>query len=942
MQQRLLVRARSLAAFRRALAERATAGTWREIRDRAVVVPTRAAGELLRQTIEARAIADGRAGVVCPDFLTRDDLWATFHASLGDGRRWLSRLEREVLLTRAAREVLDRRRFERPPFRLRPGLVSAMLDFHDELGRRQRTVRRLARAVFDELRGERGTDRGSEQLIDQARFLAFAFLAYRRLAAESGGVDEAELRRTLLTTQPALACRELVVAVADHPADPRGLWPADFDLIGRLSGIRRIEVVMTDEAHDAGFRERLEGELPGIVEERAADVSDAPRLETSARVGRPPVFVSRDREEELRDVARTVRARASGGTLACATAIVFHRPLPYLYLAQQVLADAGIPYQAFDALPLAAEPFASLVDLFLTVAGSGGTAESVAALTGSPLFMVHANDPAARSPELAPAAIAAAVAFREAPRASTQVAALTSFLRTHAAAGPPGPPSVRLERVRAAVLSVLDDLASAFGRHDDAPRATETLTALIHHAIEGRTFAPERGARAGVRLVDAEAARFGDFEQVFLVGLVETDWTERPRRNVFFPASLLAALGWPPDRARVEAQRAAFRDVLTVARQRTRLSAFELDGDTLVGLSTMIGAAEALPTEEVPETPPIRLFTDERLDGTVGPGAFGPAPAEWLRARLSRPPLTDAAYAGTIARRPAEVYRVSRVDRYVTCPFKYFAERVLRLPEARRASAGLDPLERGTLLHGVFETFYERWQRAGHGAITALNLADAEELFAAVADEKIAELPEADRSLERLRLTGSIVAPGVADRVFELEVAAGRPVVRRLIEVELAGTFRFPILHGLAERDIAIKGKADRIDVLDDGSIRVVDYKLGRMPDLERSIQIGVYAHCARQQLEAADGRPHPVSGAAYLAFGDERRLEGSLARQSVDVAAAVETRASAFASAVERIEAGDFPPRPLKPAECTWCGFAVVCRKEYRLEDEDEPAESV
>ena len=56
-----------------------------------------------------------------------------------------------------------------------------------------------------------------------------------------------------------------------------------------------------------------------------------------------------------------------------ATAVVFHRPLPYLYLAQRVFADAHVPYQAFDALPLAAQPYAALLDVVLTAARTGVT-----------------------------------------------------------------------------------------------------------------------------------------------------------------------------------------------------------------------------------------------------------------------------------------------------------------------------------------------------------------------------------------------------------------------------------------------------------------------------------------------------------------------------------------------------------------------------------------
>jgi hypothetical protein len=97
-----------------------------------------------------------------------------------------------------------------------------------------------------------------------------------------------------------------------------------------------------------------------------------------------------------------------------------------------------------------------------------------------------------------------------------------------------------------------------------------------------------------------------------------------------------------------------------------------------------------------------------------------------------------------------------------------------------------------------------------------------------------------------------------------------------------------------------------------------------------------VYAHCARQVLEREDGRPHPIVSAMYLAFGDDRRLEGPLGGSQEPAHIAVEVRAGEFAGAVDRIEAGEFPPRPKRPNECQWCGFAGVCRKEYRAEIDD------
>lgn len=151
----------------------------------------------------------------------------------------------------------------------------------------------------------------------------------------------------------------------------------------------------------------------------------------------------------------------------------------------------------------------------------------------------------------------------------------------------------------------------------------------------------------------------------------------------------------------------------------------------------------------------------------------------------------------------------------------------------------------------------------------------------------------------------------------------------------MGGPFTFPVKGGLSSRNITIRGKADRVDVLGDGSLRVVDYKLGRMPDAA-SLQVAVYAHCMRQVLEREDGRAHPVSVAMYMAFGDDYRLDGRLAGTASDVDVAVTVRAGQFADVVGRMEEGAFPPRPLRTSDCQWCGYAGVCRKEYRIEDGD------
>lgn len=989
MQTRTLIRTRGLATFCDALVTSATAGDVVRTRRRIVLVPSHAAGELLRQGIERRLSTSGRsAATAVPDFLTREDWFRRMHATAMPDRPLLTRSERLVLLERSARQVIELRGL-RPPFHVRPGLLSTVLDFHDELRRRQRSTRRFARAIFDELRVERGTDRGSEGLIDQTRFLGFTFLAYTRAVESSGRVDEHALRARLLSGGARLDFDDLLIAVADHPADLAGLWPADFDLAGRLESITSVTVVMTDEAHDAGFRDRLERELPGVVEKRWPDVPRAGRIVVPVGTDSTIIHVARDREEEVRDVARAVRARAAATNdhLATPVAVVFHRPLPYLYLAQQVLTDARVPYQAFDALPLAAEPYAALLDLVLSLGRTGGTREGAIELARTPLLRIVVDDvvvarqdasaldavlverratgdastylaeveacartkgvrgvdlDAARRAARGLAQVAEALTpYRTAPAASEQIRTLDRFLRGHESLrGDAGDSGDRPRRARAAVLTVLAELADAFGRHSDEPRDPDDLAATIHHAIESRTFTPRRGT-GGVHLVDRSAARFGEFADTYLVGLVDTDWSDRPRRNVLYSTGLLKALGWPQDTDQTLAQRAAFLDALSLAQDRTRLSAFQLEGDAVVTLSPLVELARARPTVADDPAPRLPIFPDELLTNEAVPTGLESDLARWFTDRRLRPSLTDRAYGGFVDPRAPVSYRVSRVDRYVTCPFKYFAAERLGLAEDRRVLSGLTPLERGTLLHTLFERFYGAWQAAGHGRIETSTLDVALQMFAAITREALADLPAPDRVLEEMRLLGSLVTRGVAERVFELEIAAGVQVRRRLLEVDLVGEFQFPARLGFETRAIAIRGKADRVDVLEDGRLRVVDYKLGRMPDLETSVQVGVYAHCVQQRLEAEDGAAHPVASASYLAFGDDRRLEGRLGGSSDPAAMAVHARALVFSRTVEQIEGGAFPPRPRTTAECQWCGYSGVCRKEYRI-DEDETTDAV
>jgi ATP-dependent helicase/nuclease subunit B len=479
------------------------------------------------------------------------------------------------------------------------------------------------------------------------------------------------------------------------------------------------------------------------------------------------------------------------------------------------------------------------------------------------------------------------------------------------------------------VTDALESLAAAVARHDDAPMGIERLIGAVRRWIDGQMFAPQTGSH-GVLLLDAPAAAFADVDELRIVGLVESDWPERVRRSIFYPSNLLSQLGWPNESDRLAAARARFHDLLRLPHARISASTFTLEDDAIVAPSPLLEEIDAsgLVVERVASEPrPPTRFTHEALiAGEQHAAALTEQANAWIALRANRSPDDAPRFHGAAGAREPAVYAVSHVERYLECPFKYYAARVLQLDEEREDESGLSPQERGQLLHEVFETFFRRWHESGGRAVTTNNLAQALDLFASVAEAVLARLPEGDRALERTYLLGSAAAAGLGERAFNFEIEQECDVVERLLEHPLEGEFEFKGADG--SRRIRIRAKTDRIDLLDDGTMRVIDYKLSRAPKPARALQLPVYGLCAEQHLAGHQGREWKVSRAGYVAFKEKNAFVN--VGGSVPLERALEEGAQRLVAAVDGIERGDFPVRPEEPYRCMWCGYAGVCRKDY------------
>ena len=281
----------------------------------------------------------------------------------------------------------------------------------------------------------------------------------------------------------------------------------------------------------------------------------------------------------------------------------------------------------------------------------------------------------------------------------------------------------------------------------------------------------------------------------------------------------------------------------------------------------------------------------------------------------------------------------SQIESYLECPYKWFAQRRLRLDDL---DEGFGPLEMGDFAHNALHSFYKHMSEdLGEAKVTPQLLPQARELMADVLARHKALQPHLRQSENRLIPTSQVEHRELA----ELE----RKLMDYLdFEAELLPTFAPKYL----EYDVAcggavdyaghkLLGTADRIDVDGEGRCAIIDYKgsisgsyaLGvREEGRLGKVQALIYAQVVRRTLGM-----EPV-GALYVCYGRRKMISGAYDGRVIENAHLPNMRhkdcmcadrpfsdvldetEEAVAAALERMLAGDIRPHPETPEACKWC----------------------
>jgi ATP-dependent helicase/nuclease subunit B len=309
----------------------------------------------------------------------------------------------------------------------------------------------------------------------------------------------------------------------------------------------------------------------------------------------------------------------------------------------------------------------------------------------------------------------------------------------------------------------------------------------------------------------------------------------------------------------------------------------------------------------------------------------------------------------------ARTTSATRLERWASCPFAYLIGNILGVDEIENPEEALQitPRDKGSLIHQVLEDF-----------------------IAAVLTRPVSDRPEPHQPWSEV---DQILMADIGVRVcndYERRGLTGRPIFwhqdRRRIIADLLrflkedDTFRAssgsrPLAAELAfgvpgaelgsialalpdGRSVSFRGYADRVDMADDGTLYVRDYKTGKADeyrglseenpdDQGRRLQLTVYGQAARLLQQTPDA---PVRAEYWFVS-----TRGEFKKHGYWVTPDVLTHVGeTLQSMANGIEAGVFPPYPTASSttpwvECPYCdpdGMGVAeLRRQYEHKRADD-----
>ncbi|WP_211472434.1 PD-(D/E)XK nuclease family protein [Collimonas humicola] len=408
--------------------------------------------------------------------------------------------------------------------------------------------------------------------------------------------------------------------------------------------------------------------------------------------------------------------------------------------------------------------------------------------------------------------------------------------------------------------------------------------ALVNLQLDDTSFISAINDRRVVML-PLNGARLRSFDAVLMVGADADHLPSQPQETLFFANTVRRELGLATRESR---QRQQLRDVVELLAMNPQVVLSwqaHKDGEPNPVSPWIQRLQLALARVAAPALPELRA--------AIAVQSLQPAP--------SRMPAPAAAQL-TPGRLTASAY-----NSFIACPYQFFARRMLGLASLDELSDLPEKRDYGGWLHEILETYHEaqRDQPLPLPQREALLAAISKKLFDAVISKNAAALGYYARWQK-------VIAPYVA-WANEHEAAGWRFVF---------GEQAYEKLLPLADRDLTLHGRIDRIDENDAGERAVLDYKTNNLLALNKKLK----DHEDHQLAFYGLLSDRPVSSAHYVALETTKDKVGDVS--APDYEQAQGALAAQIKINVEAIAGGVGLPANGVASVCQYCDVRGLCRK--------------
>jgi ATP-dependent helicase/nuclease subunit B len=436
-----------------------------------------------------------------------------------------------------------------------------------------------------------------------------------------------------------------------------------------------------------------------------------------------------------------------------------------------------------------------------------------------------------------------------------------------------------------ALQALFDEFAAA-----PAPKMRfdlESYSAFFDRITQERVLRRPGRAHPRVQILGLLEARLLSAELILLGGLDETIWPPAANTDAFLNRPMRQALGLTPPERRIG--QTAHDFVMAMGARDVVISRALKRGGAPTIPSRFLQRLEALAGDEIAACRERGARLIEFARDIDRPAAINKIPRP-----EPKPP---------IELRPQKL-SVTRIEALRRDPYAIYAESILRLKSLEPLNFAPGARERGTHMHKALEEF----TRANRiGALPR----DARQRLIALLREKLTDF---DHDADFQAFDWPRIEKAVG---FYLGYESERRPLLQSILVEQRGEIAIALDDGSS---FILSAEADRIEVAQDGCVRVVDYKTGTPPGLDE-VRVGFAPQLTLEAAMIAEGAfaeigVREANEAMYLKLGGGdggKRIELDWSKKKIRFADVVARHRSELVKLLNQFRLAETPylPRP-------------------------------